>query len=225
MDPLTQIRAHARAHRHRFDDRPRGRGRRVSRARRCAGLGYDVDRAAGRWRSLQRHRLARQRRRSCSRRTSTACRRSFRAARRPGVLYGRGACDAKGMLVAQIAAAERLRAAGETRVGLVFVVGEERGSEGAKAANTHRAGIAVPDQRRADGQSARRGDARRVSRAADARPAGPRTRACPSWASRRSTSWSTRSSRFARVDVAGGSASWAARSTRSASSAAASRRT
>jgi acetylornithine deacetylase len=53
-----------------------------------------------------------------------------------GVLHGRGACDAKGILAAQVAAAERLRAAGETRVGLVFVAGEERGSDGAKAANT-----------------------------------------------------------------------------------------
>ena len=52
-----------------------------------------------------------------------------------GRLYGRGSCDAKGTLVAQIAAAERLRASGETRVGLLFVVGEERGSDGAKAAN------------------------------------------------------------------------------------------
>ena len=52
-----------------------------------------------------------------------------------GVLYGRGACDAKGILAAQIAAAERLRAAGETRIGLVFVAGEERGSDGARAAN------------------------------------------------------------------------------------------
>lgn len=51
------------------------------------------------------------------------------------VLYGRGACDAKGILVAQIAAAERLRATGETRIGLVFVAGEERGSDGAMAAN------------------------------------------------------------------------------------------
>jgi len=50
-------------------------------------------------------------------------------------LYGRGSCDAKGALVAQIAAAERLRAAGERGVGLLFVVGEERGSEGARAAN------------------------------------------------------------------------------------------
>jgi len=52
-----------------------------------------------------------------------------------GTLYGRGACDAKGILAAQVAAAERLRAGGETRVGLVFVGGEERGSDGAKAAN------------------------------------------------------------------------------------------
>jgi acetylornithine deacetylase len=52
-----------------------------------------------------------------------------------GRLYGRGACDAKGILLAQVAAAERLSASGETRVGLLFVVGEERGSEGARAAN------------------------------------------------------------------------------------------
>jgi acetylornithine deacetylase len=50
-------------------------------------------------------------------------------------LFGRGACDAKGILVAQIAAADRLRREGEPRVGLLFVVGEERGSDGAKAAN------------------------------------------------------------------------------------------
>jgi acetylornithine deacetylase len=51
-------------------------------------------------------------------------------------LYGRGACDAKGILAAQIAAVNVLRQQGETRVGLLFVVGEERGSDGAKAANT-----------------------------------------------------------------------------------------
>jgi acetylornithine deacetylase len=50
-------------------------------------------------------------------------------------LYGRGACDAKGILAAQVAAADTLRGAGETRVGLLFVVGEERGSDGAKVAN------------------------------------------------------------------------------------------
>jgi acetylornithine deacetylase len=53
-----------------------------------------------------------------------------------GRIYGRGACDAKGIAIAQVAAAERLHAAGESRVGLLFVVGEERGSDGAKCANT-----------------------------------------------------------------------------------------
>ena len=52
-----------------------------------------------------------------------------------GRIYGRGSCDAKGILAAQVAAADRLRREGETRVGLLFVVGEERGSEGAKRAN------------------------------------------------------------------------------------------
>ena len=55
-------------------------------------------------------------------------------------LYGRGACDAKGILAAEVAASERLRARGERRVGLLFVVGEERGSDGAMAANASPAG-------------------------------------------------------------------------------------
>jgi acetylornithine deacetylase len=55
-------------------------------------------------------------------------------------LYGRGSCDAKGILAAQIAAADRLRREGESRVGLLFVVGEERGSDGARAANQAAAG-------------------------------------------------------------------------------------
>jgi len=50
------------------------------------------------------------------------------------LLYGRGSCDAKGILAAQVAAAERLAVDGERRVGLLFVVGEERGSDGARAA-------------------------------------------------------------------------------------------
>jgi acetylornithine deacetylase len=53
-----------------------------------------------------------------------------------GVLVGRGACDAKGIAAAQMAAVERLRQRGETRVGLLFVVGEERGSDGARLANS-----------------------------------------------------------------------------------------
>jgi acetylornithine deacetylase len=52
-------------------------------------------------------------------------------------LVGRGSCDAKGILSAQVHAAERLRAEGDRRIGLLFVVGEERGSDGAKTANRH----------------------------------------------------------------------------------------
>ena len=49
-------------------------------------------------------------------------------------LFGRGSCDAKGAAASQIAALEELRREGETRVGLLLVVGEERGSDGAKLA-------------------------------------------------------------------------------------------
>ncbi|RMG53468.1 MAG: M20/M25/M40 family metallo-hydrolase [Acidobacteria bacterium] len=50
-------------------------------------------------------------------------------------LYGRGACDAKGIAAAQITAAERLADGGVEQIGLLFVVDEERTSLGAKAAN------------------------------------------------------------------------------------------
>ena len=50
-------------------------------------------------------------------------------------LYGRGACDAKGIAAAMLTAADRLVASGEERVDLLFVVGEELGSDGARAAN------------------------------------------------------------------------------------------
>lgn len=59
-----------------------------------------------------------------------------------GMLFGRGACDAKGILAAQVAAAERLRQSGLQDIGLLFVVGEERGSEGALVANAHAPGSA-----------------------------------------------------------------------------------
>jgi acetylornithine deacetylase len=54
-------------------------------------------------------------------------------------IYGRGSCDAKGIIAVQIAAAERLLQEG-IRVGLLFVVGEERDSQGAKTANQHAIG-------------------------------------------------------------------------------------
>src|SRR5579863_10322130 len=51
-------------------------------------------------------------------------------------LYGRSACDAKGIIAAQWAAAERLREAG-VAAALLFVVGEERDPAGAREANRH----------------------------------------------------------------------------------------
>jgi acetylornithine deacetylase len=51
-------------------------------------------------------------------------------------IYGRGACDAKGVIAAQIAAAEELRTE-NVFVGLLFLVGEETDSIGARAANRH----------------------------------------------------------------------------------------
>ena len=51
-------------------------------------------------------------------------------------IYGRGSCDAKGIIAAQVAAAERLRQQG-IFAGLLFVAGEERDSLGAKVANEY----------------------------------------------------------------------------------------
>jgi acetylornithine deacetylase len=52
-------------------------------------------------------------------------------------IYGRGACDAKGIIASQVVAAERLRAEGITDIGLLYTVEEERSSTGARAANDH----------------------------------------------------------------------------------------
>ena len=54
-------------------------------------------------------------------------------------IYGRGSCDAKGIIAAQIAAAERLRSR-TSKIGLLFLVGEERDSQGAAEANRHAPG-------------------------------------------------------------------------------------
>ncbi|HET7563719.1 MAG TPA: M20/M25/M40 family metallo-hydrolase [Gemmatimonadaceae bacterium] len=50
-------------------------------------------------------------------------------------LRGRGACDAKGIAAAMLAAADQLVQEGEERVDLLMVIGEEGGSDGARAAN------------------------------------------------------------------------------------------
>lgn len=50
-------------------------------------------------------------------------------------VYGRGSCDAKGIVAAMVLAAGSLRTQGVDTVGLLFVVGEEVDSIGALAAN------------------------------------------------------------------------------------------
>lgn len=52
-------------------------------------------------------------------------------------IYGRGSCDAKGIIAAQIVAAELLRQQGIEDIGLLYTVEEERASTGAKVANDH----------------------------------------------------------------------------------------
>ena len=52
-------------------------------------------------------------------------------------IYGRGSCDAKGIIAAQIFAAELLRAEGVNEVGMLFTVDEELASKGAQLANVH----------------------------------------------------------------------------------------
>jgi acetylornithine deacetylase len=51
-------------------------------------------------------------------------------------LYGRGACDTKGIIAAMLEAGDRLRKSGITNFGYMFLVGEETDSIGAKTANT-----------------------------------------------------------------------------------------
>lgn len=52
-------------------------------------------------------------------------------------IYGRGSCDAKGIIAAQITAVELLRQQGIEDIGLLYTVEEERASTGAKVANDH----------------------------------------------------------------------------------------
>jgi acetylornithine deacetylase len=52
-------------------------------------------------------------------------------------IYGRGSCDAKGIIAAQFFAAQRLRAEGVQEIGLLFTVDEELSSKGAQLANNH----------------------------------------------------------------------------------------
>jgi acetylornithine deacetylase len=52
-------------------------------------------------------------------------------------IYGRGSCDAKGILATQVSAAERLKKDGVENFAMLFLVGEETVSDGAREANLH----------------------------------------------------------------------------------------
>ena len=111
-------------------------------------------------------------------------------------IYGRGSCDAKGIIVAQIAAAEKLKAEG-IHVGLLFLVGEERDSQGAQTANQQPRGMKFlingePTENRL--ALASKGTLR-VELVATRQ--AWRTRPIPSWASRQSRSCWMRCRTFA----------------------------
>ena len=78
-------------------------------------------------------------------------------------IRGRGACDAKGIIAAMIASAESLLDAGTRNFALLFVVGEERDSAGAKGGRRCATGFAFSDQWRADGKPAGAGLQRRAA--------------------------------------------------------------
>ena len=69
-------------------------------------------------------------------------------------IWGRGACDAKGIIAAMVAAAEKLLGEGVRNFGMLFVVGEERNSAGAAGRGEGRARIAVSGEWRADRKQA-----------------------------------------------------------------------
>jgi acetylornithine deacetylase len=111
-----------------------------------------------------------------------------------GRIYGRGSCDAKGIIAAQIAAAERLRQQ-DVHVGLLFVVGEERDSLGAQMANEYASELlrtARPRRRfLVNGEPTENRLAlasKGTLRARSLRQDAWRTRRIRSWASRRLTS-------------------------------------
>lgn len=64
----------------------------------------------------------------------------FPASEDEAFIYGRGSCDAKGIVASQLTAAERLVEEGVEDFALLFLVGEETTSDGAREANLHARG-------------------------------------------------------------------------------------
>jgi acetylornithine deacetylase len=59
----------------------------------------------------------------------------FPASETEDSVFGRGACDTKGIIASMIFAARELKNSGVANLGLLFVTGEENGSDGARLAN------------------------------------------------------------------------------------------
>src|SRR5437762_1620459 len=59
----------------------------------------------------------------------------FSASENEEFIFGRGACDTKGIIASMLFTARELKANGSTDIGLLFVTGEENGSDGARLAN------------------------------------------------------------------------------------------
>ena len=191
VDPVDPVALARHPRRHRVDDWPGRRGRprarrlpSASAATRCSSsrsiaTGASTSSppsASPRW---------------CSRRTSTACRRSFPAGSTAACCTAAAPAMPRASWPRRWPRPSGCARAGETRVGLVFVAGEERGSDGAKAANTIASRSTLSDQRRAHRQrlgSATRGVYPRTAHRA--RP-GRAFRLSRSWASRPSRSCST----------------------------------
>ena len=127
-----RLRAHPRAGGSGDPERVGGAGHRSARRRAPRGRATAPcgSRSAGRDNLL----AFRGRPRWCSPPTWTACRRTSRCPRTRTSIRGRGSCDAKGLAAAMVAAAERWRQAARRRIGLLFLVGEENGSDGARVA-------------------------------------------------------------------------------------------
>ena len=78
-------------------------------------------------------------------------------------IWGRGACDTKGIIASMIFAVEALLAEGVRGIALLFVVGEERNSAGALGGRETIPRQPLPDQWRADREQARAGLERRAA--------------------------------------------------------------
>ena len=149
--------------------------------------GWNVTSPRGEPRSRERLGVARRTRRHACRRTSTPCRRTSRRGSTATSLTAAARATRKASPPRCSSPPTTSRTPGEQRVDLLFVVGEEKGSDGARAANRLAADEQISHQRRADRKQARQRREGIVARHACARADAPRTPRTRISASRRSS--------------------------------------